>query len=491
MANVVLFRPRETYSEAIATHRAPLGLIYLGTALKQKGFTVAIIDTETTPNWMPALQSVVDGDTFMAGVGVMTGYQIKGALEFSKAVRRIKAMPVVWGGLHPTLLPEQTIRNELVDVVVIGEGEAKFAALAKRAQERADLDAVPGIFFKDNGNIIRTHDESFLDMDSLATPDYSLVDIEYYANQKRRFMDGRARCLDLNTDRGCPNRCGFCYNLKFNDRRYRYMSAGKVIEAVSRLKELYCLDAINFTADNFFANKERVRSICAGLIERDLNVAWHADMRIDTFMRYDEELLRLVKQSGCAELTFGIESGSERVLALIEKDIHVKQALNAHDRSREIGFKVNYHFMIGFPEERRADVRETMKLICRLTRDRRATVFGPSMYIPYPGTPLFERSVQMGFKPPESLEGWITYDWDNISKFPWFKSSYRRYLNEAQYVAKTAIAPPLNFARLIFVKYFRLRLWGMANGISLFGLDIALLQFCKRGLRALGVFKHK
>ena len=491
MADIILFRPKEIYSKTISYHRAPLGLLYIAAHLKAAGFSVKIIDTETSDNWLDELREVMKENVLLTGVGVMTGYQIKGAIEFSRAVKQISpSVPVVWGGLHPSFLPQQTIEHKLVDIVVIGEGERTLTELAKKIQNAQSPESVTKIVFKKhggkNGEVVHTPpDDHSLDMDSLKLPDYSLVDVEYYANHRRKFMGERARCLDLNTDRGCPNRCGFCYNLKFNHRRWREMSAEKVLEGIEFLTNKYNLDAVNFTADNFFMDKKRVLKICTGLIDRGINIAWHADMRIDTFLRYEDGILDLMKRSGCAELTFGVESGSDRILGLIDKDIRVCDVLEAHSRVKKFGFRVNYHFMVGFPGETPADIRETVKLIYTLlTSYEHTCTFGPSIYIPYPGTPLFDRSVEMGFKPPDSLEGWIDYDWQQTPAFPWLNSRDKRYLKEVQTVSMMAKTPPSSFRGRFLRKYGLLRLLGISRGISLFDLDTSLARFFKYGWKS-------
>lgn len=479
MDDVILFRPSEVYSKAICTHRPPLGLLYISASLVDRGFSTLIIDTETTEDWLDKLKSALREDTILVGVGVMTGYQISGALEFSKAVKQLTRVPVVWGGLHPSLLPKQTVQHELIDIVVIGEGERTLPDLAEKIKNRSSLDTVANIVFKKDGTIIQTkREKNFLDMNTLTLPDYRLVATEHYANHKREFMDGRKRCLDLNTDRGCPYRCGFCYNLQFNDRRWRGASAEKVLEDVQLLVNYYGVDAVNFTSDNFFVKKERVRTICKGLIEQNINIIWHADMRIDTFLHYEENLLRLMMKSGCRNLTFGVESGSDRILELIQKDIRVEDVLKAHKKALDLGFKVNYHFMIGFPEEKMSDIIETLKLLYLLLRDKNTKVYGPSIYIPYPGTTLFERSVEMGFEPPNNLEDWIKYDWYSTTTLPWFSEKEKRYLSKVQFIAFRAASFPANFIKWMVVKYFRVRLFGIIHGINMPGFDIALARYC-------------
>lgn len=477
MANVILFRPREKYSADLSTKRAPLGLIYLGTALKSKGFSVKLIDCETSKDWRKELHTSLDNETILAGIGVMTGIQIKGALEFSREIKKIKSIPVVWGGLHPSLMPDQTIQHEVVDIIVMGEGEEILVSLAENLRKGASLESIPNIMFKKDGEIIRTSsDNKFLDLDTLERPDFDLVDAEYYASFDRRYYKDKAtRCLDLNTDRGCPHRCGFCYNIAFNQRRWRSMSAQKVIDMVDYFVNKYNLNGINFVSDNFFVNKERVKLICEGLIQRNLNVRWNADIRVDTFLKYDDDIIDLMRKSGCDQLTFGLETGSPRMLKLINKDISLQDMLKAHERAANLGINVNYHFVFGFPEETRDEIIETAKLIYHLSESPNVhAVWGPYIYVPYPGTPLFKRCIEMGFNPPSDLEGWLTFDFENESVLPWFDKAHKRYMKEVQFICRHASGQPKNPIRWAAKQYFRLRLRGLGHGVNLGGWDIRI-----------------
>ncbi|MBF0429035.1 MAG: B12-binding domain-containing radical SAM protein, partial [Magnetococcales bacterium] len=432
MAQIVLFRPREHYSSRLPSNHVPLGLICVATALQEAGFSVVILDTsDTSMDPLTRLDAVVGPETLLAGVGVMTGYQIDGAIRFSRAVKALRQdLPVVWGGLHPSMLPEQTIRHPAADVVLIGEGEARIVAVAKHLQQGLPLNGIEGLYLRQEDEIIATPPvSSFLDLNTLPLPDFNFVDADYYARQRRSFMAHGSRCLDLNPDRGCPHKCSFCYNLEFNRRRWRAMDPERVVDQVAQLMARHQLDAINFTSDEFFINKKRVRKICEELLKRQIQVCWHSDIRVDTFLQYEDDLLTLLMQAGCKELTFGIESGSDRMLKLIDKGITVAQVRKAHARLMAFGFRVNYHFMLGFPEETLNDMQQTIQLILELTQEKQVVIYGPSIYIPYPGTPLFARSVAMGFQPPQDLEGWITYDWTDEPKLPWFQGWFARYID--------------------------------------------------------------
>jgi len=483
VADVILFRPPETYSDAMGVRRCPLGLLALGGALLERGLTVAIIDPQATPDWRSALAGALDESTICAGVTVMTGYPIAGALEFARAAKRIRPIPVVFGGMHPTLLGEQTVRHELVDVAFVGEGEKRFPRLVEALRDDQRLDVIPGVLFAQGGEVRGTPDGGeFLDLDALAFPAYDLIDVEYYAAHKRRFMHRRKRCLDLNTDRGCPHRCGFCYNVHVNRRRWRALSAEGVLDAVERLVRTYRLDAVNFVADNFFVSADRVRRICRGIIDRKLDIAWHADIRIDTFARMDDDLVELMHRSGCTTLTFGVESGSQRILDLINKDISVEEVRCAHERAVGLGFLLNYHFMIGLPGENRNDVRQSLKLIRFLLRCRNTVIFGPTMYLPYPGTALYDRCLQQGMDPPGRLEDWAEWDWDAPSRLRWLSRRWRGYLADVRTVARGAGTRRETESPAWWLRsaYFRLRFAALMRGICLYDLDHRFFRWLKR-----------
>lgn len=486
MAEIILFRPVENQRSKLSS-RCPLGLVYLATYLKDRGYLVKLIDATVTQDWRKELKNSLDSSTICAGVSVMTGYQIQGALDFAKLAHEIKGLPVVWGGLHPTLTASQTIQHECVDAIILSEGEKHFHQYIEALKHKSGMEAVGNLIYKDNGSVINTaKNNDAVDMNALSLPDFSFIDFEYYSKQS--FASGlqrKKRVAWLNVDRGCPCRCAFCYNIKFNERKYRAMDAGKVLDQISLLINKYNIDGICFVSDNFFVNQNRVHTICKGIVEEKYNLGWQADMRIDTFLRYDDEVIKLMKKSGCDSLTFGIETGSDKMLRLIQKDITVDQVIEAHNRAKKFGFYTNYHFMIGFPRETTKDINETMRLMWYLRKDKNVTFYGPSTYVPYPGTPLYEDSVSLGFKPPENLNKWIAYDWDEYSKLPWFTKSFKNYLLEVQHIAGHSY---FGIGRSVFFKiyafYCKMRLFGLLHRIRFFNIDrnivILLLRIYKK-----------
>ena len=405
MADVILFRPKMSKGETITLdYRPPLGLLSIAAPLTKNNYKVKIVDAETNLYWLEDLDKELDESTVCVGVSSMTGRQISRGLKFSKIVKDRFNIPVIWGGLHASMLPEQTIKNDLVDVVVKGEGEEAFLKIVTTMKYGNSLKNIPNVWWKENGKICSNPMAQFIDLNNFNSLPYHLLDCEKYIKIERAYFPGCRRTFELHTDRGCPHRCGFCYNININGHKWRCFTASKVIEQIECLVKKFSLDGINFVADNFFVDKQRVADICNEIIKRKIKIAWHADCRIDYFAGYDDSFIALLKESGCKVLTFGVESGSQRILNLIHKDINLDKVFKVNEKLKKWQMGVYYHFMAGFPGETKEDLLETYRVMLELhDKYPRARFYGPSIYTPYPETPLYHRCIEMGFKSPEDL----------------------------------------------------------------------------------------
>ena len=191
------------------------------------------------------------------------------------------------------------------------------------------------------------------------------------------------------------------------------------------------IDAVTWREDNFFVDRKRVSAIAERILKENIRIRWHADCRIEDVCRYDDDFLDLLKRSGCHTLTLGAESGSNAVLKHINKGITREQILEARDRLTRHGIRQNYHFMLGFPDETEEDIRQTIELMGELMRKNPffGEICGPSLYTPYPGTPLYDECLLRGFAPPDSLEGWVDMDWYSLH-LPWMTAKRRKTVED-------------------------------------------------------------
>jgi radical SAM superfamily enzyme YgiQ (UPF0313 family) len=429
MTNVILFSPicdtiRITFTIP------PWALLHVAAPLVEDGYSVSIIDQNVELNWKKRLRSELGEDTLFVGVTAMTGMQIKFCLEFINEAKSLRNVPVVWGGGHASIFPEQTLNHKQVDFVVKGEGEATVREFAQALKSGKGFNGIKGLWYKEDGKIRQNPEREFIDMNQLARMPFELIDVERYI-----FSTSYAkRNFELCSSRGCPHRCGFCYNVCTNKQKWRCKSAEKVVEELKFLVEKYHIDGLNWREDNFFVDKKRVEAICLGMIREGLNIKWHSDSRIDYFAGYDDDFIELLRQSGCSRITFGVESGSQKVLNIIKKDITVEQVLEVNRKMRKHGIRCMYHFSFGFMGESMDDVRQTVSLADTLLRENpNAGIWPPSMYTPYPGTPLFEESVRRGFKVPQELEQFISLFWA-ISNLPWISVEQGKKLAKINFV---------------------------------------------------------
>ncbi|MDR0373985.1 MAG: B12-binding domain-containing radical SAM protein [Nitrososphaerota archaeon] len=410
----------------------PLALLYLASALHQEGFRVRILDMRIDDYRRFKL-----GTPVFVGISCMSGLQIKYALEFARYVRiQNPKVALVWGGVHPTLLPEQTVQSDMVDMVVRGEGDLTIKDLVNTLAQKQPLDKVAGITYKVNGIVKSNPDGKLVNLDEIpkALP-YDLLEMGQYPS----FRAGR---FHIQTSRGCPHRCRFCYNTNFNHNRWRAKSASRVLDEVQYIKTKYphirILDPID---DNVFVDEYRIQQICQGLIERKLGVQWRANCRFDYLANYNQTFLELLAKSGCVELDFGGESGSERIQQLIGKDVTaedmVQSVANLHRYAPSIEPYVSW--MSGLPGETDEDLAQTFDLMDKLQEVNPKTQhYGIFVYTPLP-SPASE-FLPEGFSVPQTLE-----EWSGIKVFhfdpPWHTKEQIRKLHTISAVTRIAFYP--------------------------------------------------
>jgi radical SAM superfamily enzyme YgiQ (UPF0313 family) len=362
-------------------------------------------------------------DPICVGVSSMTGPQLQFALEISRIAKKYGNSPVVWGGVHPSLLPEQTLENENIDVVVQGEGEETFLELVQALDGKRPLSSVKGIWYKENGHIKNTGIRPFVDLNQLPPLSYDLIDLGKY----RRVLFGIPH-QNFFTSRGCSRQCTFCFNTVFNRQRWRAMDPDLAVKRIKDFVTQYHVKGLIINESNFFVNVDRARSILKGIIKEKLDIVISkVNIDISTLLMLEPEDFDLLYRAGCRRLPIAIESGSERIRALLKKPADVERLLETSRRLKQSPIVPNFLFMMGFPTETKSDLSESISLAFGLIKEHPRAGIYFNIYTPYPGTELFDIAVKYGLKVPQRVEDWITFNYRNlIQNGPWLSAEMRK-----------------------------------------------------------------
>lgn len=421
----------------------PLGVLSIASFLEEKGISVKILDERlfSKKDFFDLLEEELKKDILCVGFSLMTA-QIKQGLEIMNYVKnKDKKIPIILGGIHPTLYPSQTCKNKYVDYVIQGEGEYSFYELLMKLKRQQKIDNIKGLVYKKNGKIYANSLQDPLDINDLPFPSFHLLDVERYIDRLDPLERGRVRCLDVPLSRGCPYRCSFCTNTLSAFKKWRPLKIEKVIELIDSVIKKYNLNYIWFRDDYFFGNTERVKQIAKHIIKKGYKIKWAANPRANDFdKKLDDETLELIKKSGCDTLLVGMESGSERILKILSKDITVDQIKNAVKKSNKHGIHMVGAFMCGIPGETNEEVIETVKLIFYLKSTFPYSCIGfPGILRPYPGCELYLQCKKLGFKEPNSMEEWANK-----------KIEFEENPKEMPYVTDPCwLLPFLNFVSII------------------------------------------
>jgi radical SAM superfamily enzyme YgiQ (UPF0313 family) len=334
------------------------------------------------PLWLEVKETIESFSPDIIGITMLTG-TYKSAENIGRIAKESdEDIAVVVGGTHPTVLPEETIKNEYFDYVVRGEGEYTFLDFVNGLR----IEDIHGLtYVNKRGEIVNNPDREFIeDIDSLP---FSRRDL--YLNDTC-YMDYGY----IMTGRGCPFECTFCASKKVWKGHVRFRSPENVVEEVKHVHDKYGTKLFYFVDDTFTLNKKRTKKICELLVENDLDISWICDTRVDTI---DEELLRLMKKSGCVRVKIGVESGSERILKKVKKKITKKQIRDSVARIKKVGIDLTIYLMIGFPTETEEEMRETLDF----ARELEPTYYSLSILAPYPGTEIYDDVIRSGVTLPK------------------------------------------------------------------------------------------
>ncbi len=381
---VLFVQPRcaEAVNLEYVSLQFPLNLGYLAATAAAAGHDVRLIDLNIQPR--AVLATMIEGFApEMVGVTAMTANYPIAARVISEVRRRAPRAVTVLGGAHATALPEE-ILAELpeLDYVVVGEGEATLVELARIVERDGDPALVRGLAWRDKGTPrLNPRREFSKELDSLPFPARDLIPPSRYDRQhaSRGIPRRSRRIAELVTTRGCPHRCIFCASHICTGRTLRARGVANVVAEVDECIARYGVQHLSIEDDAFTFHRENALALCARFAERGLT--WNCNSRVDNV---DAELLRKAAASGCRKVSFGVESGSPRILAKTGKGVTLDEVREAVGQAKAAGIRfVECTFLLGaHPDETVEDIEATEALMYELNADLTSVC----VTCPYPGT---------------------------------------------------------------------------------------------------------
>jgi len=383
MGKVLLIQPAFEFNKNNKDNASmPLGLIYMGTVLKEKNHQVKILDRNIN-NSDEYLKNLLSEAYDFVGIGTFTGPMLFDAIHVSKITKKNSNSKVIWGSFHPTIMPEQTLENEYVDHIIRGEGENVFLEMVELNDLGENYSKLRGLDLNPLADPV--------DINKLPFPDYDLINVKDYSE------------FFILTSRGCPFRCTFCYNSygEKSIKPYRFLSAEKTIELITRLTSKYKIKTFTIPDDNFAADKERLKTVCNSIAK--LKLKFYCLIRANNC---DIETLSYLKNAGAWNVCIGFESGSQKILNFMKKGTTVEMNATAIKNIKKIGILSEGSFMIGLPTETIEDIELTFKFI----KENKCDNGGVKIFQPFPKTKLWDYCIEKNLikEIPKTTEEWAS-----------------------------------------------------------------------------------
>ena len=409
----------------------PLSLIYAATDSVKQGYKVKILDLRVNgEDWERQIDNQIKIGCSLVGLSVMTGNPITTSLRISKYIKERSDIPIVWGGPHPTILPEQTLSNKNIDFVIRDWGSKSLCQLIKYIKGGLkNLNDILGLGYKKNSKIVLNSSQCCFELLDFHDLPYHLVDIS--SHNYNRLNNGEV-IFPIFTSMGCPYKCTFCMSpavyKKIEGKKWIAIDSEIIIEHIKYLMGKYHFQRLQIYDDDSFVNLDRMYNFFEHYIASGFNEKLVIDFRgarINELDKMNKDFLSLMVEANVSLLAIGVESGSDKILKIMNKGITVEQIIRVNQKlSKYPTLKPHYNFFCGVPGETIESLVQTKKLILRLVNDNPNCYLGVGAdWKPLPGSVMTDQAVQRyGLSLPESLIGWAEIDSFDAKKIvhPWY-----------------------------------------------------------------------
>jgi anaerobic magnesium-protoporphyrin IX monomethyl ester cyclase len=479
---VVFFFPAFSSQEATA----PLGILAVATPLLRAGYQVRIVDSTITPNFQKTVLEELS-DALCLAVSLVTGPMIRETVQIARAAKALYPdLPIVLGGWHPSLLPDQTLAEQAVDVVVRGQGEFAMLEVIQRLEDRASLKGIEGVGYKEDGRLVFNPSRALRPLSEMPPKAYHLADFNKYER-----TCGRRWAMYISS-LACPYNCGYCTNAGVYGRGWNALEPEQVVEETMDVVKRYRLQLLWIVDDNFLVDRERALGIAEGLVRRDAKFDWSIQASTNLVDRFTVDELKLLKRSGLSQIAMGADSGSPKVMKLMGKDFQkIETIWAAAEKLHKSGVRPSFNMIFGYPGEGEAEQRESVKLIMDICRKYPGAEFWTNIFTPYPGAPIMERAFELGIHVPKTFEEWSDF-FPRYTVLPWLNGkkherlqTMREYMRMAFHRVPVSIHRTDLFTRAMHQMIGVPSRWRLDHDVYGFPFEIWLNQAARKVFKPL------
>lgn len=407
----------------------PLGISYVASVLENAGHAVNILDVAALNLSAADIREHIQAfQPDCVGITAMTS-TLFGALESARIAKELGAITVL-GGPQLSVYPKETLSYPYVDYGINGEGEKVFLSLVTALEKKTSPNNIKGLIYKYDGDIFVNEPALIEDVDELPFPAYHLLPMPKYNSIISLYP-----VSTMISSRGCPYQCHFCFKQPA-DKKIRFRSPKNVVDEMEYLIKKYNVKEVMFYDDVLTSKRDHVAGICEEILSRSLCIKWESPARIDNV---DKDLLRLMNRSGCLRLRYGVESGDENILKLMNKRISLDKVKEVFRWTRQSQIETFAYFMIGYAHETEETVKKTIDFAIEIDPD--LAMF--TAVTPCPATPLYELARKEGII---TIDYWREFTLGHIQgeRIPyflddaeeWVERAYKRFYFRPSYIMK-------------------------------------------------------
>ncbi len=468
---VVFFFPAFSSQEATA----PLGILAVATPLLRAGYQVRLIDSTITPDFQRAVLEEL-ADALCLAISLVTGPMIRETVQIARAAKAAyPEKPVILGGWHPSLLPDQTLAAECVDIVVKGQGEDALLEIVQRIEAGESIRGIEGAAYKEGGRLVFNSPRALKPIAEMPPKAYHLADFDAYER-----VCGR-RWAMYTSSLACPYNCAYCTNSGVYGRKWNALPAEQVAEETTDLVRRYGLQLLWVVDDNFLVDQTRALAIAEGIVKRGIKFDWSIQATTNLVARLSVEELKLLRRSGLSQVAQGVDSGSPAVLRLMNKQFQNFETIySAAAKLSEAGIRPSFNIIFAFPGEGEKERSQTIRFIMDVCRRYPGAEFWTNIFTPYPGAPVMERAFELGIDVPQTLEGWADF-FPRYTMLPWLKGkaharvqTMREYLRLAFHRVPIGVRHRNSLERLLHAMIMGPARWRLDHDCYAFPFELHL-----------------